>query len=142
MEDVDLFAHERDYEDPYGPILFHLLNEMDGLAADADVLFLLTTNRPDMLESALAERPGRIDQKIELPLPDAENRRRLIEVYGRGLDVRAQRSDALVERLDGVSSAHVKELLRKAALLSAIESSGPLVVEDRHLEEAAAELAV
>jgi ATP-dependent 26S proteasome regulatory subunit len=142
MEDVDLFAHERDFEDPYGPILFQLLNEMDGLAADADVLFLLTSNRPDMLESALAERPGRIDQKIELPLPDADSRRRLIDVYGRGLDVRADRLDPLVERLEGVSSAHVKELLRKAALLSAMESSGPLVVEDRHLEEAAADLAV
>jgi ATP-dependent 26S proteasome regulatory subunit len=142
MEDVDLFAHERDFEDPYGPILFQLLNEMDGLAADADVLFLLTTNRPDMLESALAERPGRIDQKIELPLPDADARRRLIDVYSRGLDVRAQRLDALVERLAGVSSAHVKELLRKAALLSAMESDGALVVEDRHLEEAAADLAV
>jgi hypothetical protein len=39
-----------------------------------------------------------------------------------------------------VSSAHVKELLRKAALLAAMESEGPLVVEDRHLEEAAADL--
>jgi hypothetical protein len=140
LEDVDLFAHERDFGDPYGPILFQLLNEMDGLAADADVLFLLTTHRPDALEPALAARPGRIDQRIELPLPDAESRRRLIDVYGRGLDVRAQRLDALVERLDGVSSAHVKELLRKAALLAAMESEGPLVVEDRHLEEAASDL--
>jgi ATPase family associated with various cellular activities (AAA) len=140
LEDVDLFAHERDFGDPYGPILFQLLNEMDGLTADADVLFLLTTNRPDALEPALAARPGRIDQRIELPLPDAASRRRLIDVYGRGLDVRAQRLDPLVERLDGVSSAHVKELLRKAALLAAMESEGPLVVEDRHLEEAAADL--
>ena len=35
---------------------------MDGLAEDADVLFLLTTNRPEILEPALASRPGRIDQ--------------------------------------------------------------------------------
>ncbi|MBT9586583.1 hypothetical protein IV102_24780 [bacterium] len=34
---------------------------MDGLSEDADILFILTTNRVDLLESALASRPGRID---------------------------------------------------------------------------------
>ena len=47
-----------------------LLNEMDGLKEDADILFVLTTNRPEQLEGALASRPGRIDQAIEVPLPD------------------------------------------------------------------------
>src|SRR5688572_12792394 len=61
-------------------LLFELLNQMDGLAEDADVLFVLTTNRPDVLEPALAARPGRIDQAIEIPLPDAECRRRLLEL--------------------------------------------------------------
>ena len=46
-----------------------LLNEMDGLKADADILFVLTTNRPEQLEGALAGRPGRIDQAIEVTLP-------------------------------------------------------------------------
>ncbi len=48
------------------PLLFQLLNEMDGLAEDADVVFVLTTNRADLLEPALAARPGRVDQAIEL----------------------------------------------------------------------------
>ena len=39
----------------------NLLNEMDGLRPDADILFILTTNRPDALEDALAARPGRVD---------------------------------------------------------------------------------
>ncbi len=42
-------------------LLFALLNQMDGLAADTDILFVLTTNRPDSSEPALAARPGRID---------------------------------------------------------------------------------
>ena len=49
---------------------------------------MLTTNRPDALEPALAARPGRVDLAIEIPLPDAAARRRLIELYGRGLDLR------------------------------------------------------
>ena len=53
------------------PLLFELLNEMDGLSEDADVIFTLTTNRPDLLEPALAARPGRVDQATEITLPDA-----------------------------------------------------------------------
>ncbi len=48
----------------------HLLNEMDGLGPDARVLFVLTTNRPEVLEPALAGRPERIDQAIEIGLPE------------------------------------------------------------------------
>jgi hypothetical protein len=43
---------------------------MDGLKDNADILFVLTTNRPEQLEGALSGRPGRIDQAIEVPLPD------------------------------------------------------------------------
>ena len=45
---------------------FELLNEMDGLSEDVDVLFLLTTNRVEVLESALATRPGRVYSRGEL----------------------------------------------------------------------------
>lgn len=116
---------------------------MDGLADDADVLFVLTTNRPDVLEPALAARPGRIDQAVELPLPDAAGRRRLIELYAQGLVLRTQRLDEVVERLEGASPAHVKELLRKAALIAAeARDDDPLVVEDADLEEALDDLVI
>src|SRR5688500_16857237 len=104
---------------------------MDGLADDADILFLLTTNRPELLEPALAARPGRVDQAIEIPLPDADCRRRLFDLYGAGLEVRLHDRDRLVDRTEGVSSAFVRELLRKAALFAADDGEG-LVVEDRH----------
>jgi hypothetical protein len=135
LEDVDLVAQERMF-DGSGPVLFELLNEMDGLAGDADVLFLLTTNRPDVLEPALAARPGRIDEAVELPLPDADGLRRLLALYSEGLDMRVSDLDAVIDRLDGATPAHIKELLRKAALVSAEEREGPIVVEDRHLFEA------
>ena len=43
---------------------------MDGLGSKSDCIFLLTTNRPEILEPALAARPGRVDQAIYFPLPD------------------------------------------------------------------------
>src|SRR5207248_11357294 len=81
IEDVDLIAEQRVPHAGGHPLLFQLLNEMDGLGEDVDVTFLLTTNRADMLEQALAARPGRVDHAAELPLPDAQARRRLNRPY-------------------------------------------------------------
>src|SRR6185312_7615702 len=95
-------------------LLNKLLNEMDGLKDDADVVFVLTTNRPEALEAALTARPGRIDQAIEFPLPDAPGRQKLIELYGRGAVIPAEVLQEMVKRTAGVSAAFIKELMRRA----------------------------
>ena len=120
LEDVDLVAQERTYG-PFGsnPVIFELMNQMSGLGDDADVAFVLTTNRPDALEPALAARPGRVDLAVEIPLPDRDGRRRLFELYGRGLDLALSDFDAVIDRTEGVTASFVKELLRKAALIAA-----------------------
>jgi hypothetical protein len=117
LEDVDLVAQERSFG-PFGssPLLFELMNEMSGLAADADVAFVLTTNRPDALEPALAARPGRVDLALEIPLPAADERRRLLELYGRGLDLDPALFDDVVSRTEGATASFFRELLRKAAV--------------------------
>ena len=74
LEDVDLVAEERSHGPASSPVLFDLLDAMDGAAPDADLLFLLTTNRADLLEPALAARPGRVDVAVEIALPDAPAR--------------------------------------------------------------------
>lgn len=143
LEDVDLIGTKRERQVVgANAVLFELLNQMDGLADDADLLFILTTNRPDVLEPALASRPGRIDQAIEVPPPDADCRRRLIDLYGKGLHLEVEHLDELVQRMEGVSAAFIRELLRKAAVHSSLESDGEIVVRDRHLSAALAELMV
>ena len=91
VEDVDLIAEERTARHGEHPLLFQLLNEMEGLNSAADVTFLLTTNRADLLEPALAERPGRVDLAAELPLPDTAARRALIELLSGELGIRRRR---------------------------------------------------
>jgi hypothetical protein len=139
IEDVDLIAMDRQLPGgEHNALLFQLLNEMDGLAEDADVLFVLTTNQVEMLEPALAARPGRIDQAIEISLPDDEARRRLIGLYTN----KPLPDDAadLIERLDGVAPAFIKELARRAQLVGLQgndSSSSDLVVAlDAMLEHA------
>jgi cell division protease FtsH len=128
LEDVDLVAEDRGFGPGPSPVLFTLLDAMDGAAADADLLFLLTTNRADLLEPALAARPGRVDVAIEIELPDADARRRLFAVYSRTLPLSLNEAeiDEVVERTAGVTASFVKELLRRAALEALTEGDGSL----------------
>lgn len=143
LEDVDLVAEERTKGGSgcATPLLFELLNEMDGLSDDVDTLFLLTTNRPELLEPALASRPGRVDQAIEIPLPDAACRHRLFTLYGQGLTLRVSDLSGFIRRTEGASAAFIRELLRRAALFAA-DAEGDLVVTDAHLDAALHDLVV
>jgi hypothetical protein len=130
FEDIDLVAAERTMEFGGEGVLFELLNQMEGLAEDEDLLFLLTTNRPDIIEPALAARPGRVDLALEIPLPDLDGRRRLLALYGEGIDIDAATQRDLVERSDGVSGAFIKELTRQAWLRDALERRDGPTAED------------
>ncbi|MCZ2806036.1 ATP-binding protein [Modestobacter sp. VKM Ac-2983] len=141
IEDVDLIAEDRGMHPGQHPLLFQLLNEMDGLAEDADVVFVLTTNRADLLEPALAARPGRVDQAVELRLPDAEARRALFDLYRGGLEVDTSGLDDVLAQTEGVTASFLKELLRRAALLAAQRTAtGPLSVSAADLSGALDEL--
>jgi ATP-dependent 26S proteasome regulatory subunit len=117
IEDADLIGRNRSARaDACDEVMLNrLLNELDGLRERADVFFILTTNRPDTLEPALANRPGRIDQAIEFPLPDEALRRRLVTLYAKGLTVPPALASELAARTDGASPAFIKELLRRIA---------------------------
>ena len=136
IEDVDLIARDREMMGPCEKSLLNkLLNEMDGLKEDADILFVLTTNRPEQLEGALANRPGRIDQAIEIPLPDDAGRSKLVQLYGRGLPLDEALINEAVRRTRGVSAAFIKELMRRTAQ-TGIGRDGGATIKSADLGEA------
>jgi len=140
IEDIDLIARDRTQMRNGGEevLLNKLLNEMDGLREDSEVLFILTTNRPDQIEPALVSRPGRIDQAIEFPLPDEEGRAKLTRLYARDLDISGDLHDLIVRRTKGVSAAFIKELMRRCAQFQVETSSGKVLGQsavDAALEE-------
>lgn len=100
---------------------------MDGLEPHADILFLLTTNRPEDIEDALASRPGRVDEAIEIPLPDAGCRERLIALYGRALVFENGAVADAVARSENSSAAYVKEMVRRLAQRSLARDGSDVV---------------
>ena len=128
IEDVDLIGRSRERMGACEePLLNRLLNEMDGLKEDADILFVLTTNRPEQLEAALASRPGRIDQAIEVPLPNDAGRDKLVRLYGKGLPLSDAIVDEAARRTQGVSAAFIKELMRRMAQASIVRDGGTTI---------------
>jgi AAA+ superfamily predicted ATPase len=141
IEDVDLIARAREQMRSAceESLLNKLLNEMDGLREDARVLFVLTTNRPDQLEAALASRPGRIDQAIEFPLPDDDGRQKLVRLYAHGLTVPDDLVEVIVRKTKKASPAFIKELMRRCAQYQLhAGGAGQLALE--HVESALEEM--
>jgi hypothetical protein len=118
VEDVDLIAQDRSYSFDGNPLLFSLLNEMDGVGADADTTFVLTTNRVEILEHALTDRPGRVDLAVEIPRPDADGRERLLRLYTRDVPVDLPDPAPLIEATAGVTASFIREWARRAVLRS------------------------
>ena len=139
LEDVDLIAMDRDFSEGPNPLLFTLLDAMDGVGADADVTFVLTTNRADILEHALADRPGRVDLAIEIPRPDAICREQLLRLYTRDVALDGGTS-AVVAATEGVTASYIKEIVRRAILAALHAGERPPVLRQAHFDEVLAEM--
>ena len=77
-------------------------------------MFLLTTNRPEALEPALASRPGRIDQVIEVALPGERERRQLLAKFTGSVAISELVIARVSKKTDDASPAFLKELVRRA----------------------------
>src|SRR6056297_938810 len=129
-------------------VVSQLLTELDGLEELEDVVVIATTNRPDLIDSALL-RPGRLDRHVHVPVPDAEARRAILEVHTRNKPLADDVDlDAVADRMDGFVGADVEALVREATMNAtrefvnsvdpeeAIESVGNVRITMAHFEDA------
>ena len=111
-----------------------LLVEMDGFEANAGVILLAATNRPEVLDRALF-RPGRFDRQIVVDAPDLDGREAILKVHARGKKLAA---DVDLRRLAaataGFSGADLANVLNEAALLTARRKAN--AITQRDLEDA------
>jgi hypothetical protein len=143
LEDVDLVAGDRSFGPPgSNPLLFEVLNQLDGLGDDVDVVFILTTNRVEVLERALAERPGRVDEAVEIGAPDAAGRERLLRLYGADTSLGDLDLAATIAATEGLTATFLRELTRRAVIAATLARPGetPIRVRQDDLEAAVGQL--
>lgn len=107
--------------------LNQLLVEMDGFEANAQVILIAATNRPDVLDPALL-RPGRFDRQIPVDRPDLKGREDILKVHAKNKPI-AEEVDlkAYARRTPGFTGADLANVLNEAALLAAREGSKKIV---------------
>ena len=143
LEDVDLVAGDRSFGPPgSNPLLFEVLNQLDGLGDDVDVVFILTTNRVEVLERALAERPGRVDEAVEIGAPDGPGRERLLRLYGADTGLADLDLTATVAATEGLTATFLRELVRRAVIAATLArpDEQPLRVRPGDLDAAVDQL--
>jgi transitional endoplasmic reticulum ATPase len=102
-------------------VVSQLLTELDGLEELEDVVVVATTNRPDLIDSALL-RPGRLDRHVHVPVPDGEARRAIFAVHTEQKPLADDVDlDVLAERTDGYVGADIEAVCREASMAATRE---------------------
>jgi len=118
IDEIDALAPKRDqsFGDLEKRVVAQLLTLMDGLDDRGQVIIIGATNRPNALDPAL-RRPGRFDREIEIPVPDQQGRREILEIHTqpmpltKGVDL-----NDMARRTHGFVGADLAALCREAAL--------------------------
>jgi len=98
--------------------MLELLNQLDGFDARGEVKVVMATNRIDSLDPALI-RPGRIDRKIEFPLPDIATKRNIFKIHTAKMAVTGDVDlEEFVSAKDDLSGADIKAICTEAGLLA------------------------
>ena len=111
--------------------LNQLLSEMDGFSTEhGSVIILAATNRPDVLDQALL-RPGRFDRVIEVPFPDLNSRKKILEVHSRKVKLgKSVDLERIARGTPGFSGADLENLINEAALIASKLDKEFVEVED------------
>ena len=147
IEDIDLIARDRSI-DAENPVLCELMNQLDGIQENRGVITVVTTNHDAVIETALQNRPGRFDRRIEFGLPDVSTREimlaamldgRILEREGEPVDLRS-----VAEMSDGLSPSHLKEIVN-TAVMNAIDAESLnavdlAIIKQSHLVDAVTEI--
>jgi len=110
--------------------LMELLNQLDGFDTLGKVKMVMATNRPDTLDPALL-RPGRLDRKIEIPLPNESARLEILKIHAQSVKKHGDIDyEAIIKICDGFNGADLRNVCTEAGLFAIREDRGFVLEED------------
>jgi transitional endoplasmic reticulum ATPase len=121
IDEIDAIAGLRGGYGTYDRQVNQLLQEIDGIDALPGVLVVGATNRKDMLDPALL-RGGRLARHVEIALPDAAGRQRLLALFTKGMPLDGVNLDELAARTEGYSGADIESLAHEAGVQAMIRN--------------------
>lgn len=123
MDEIDAVGTKR-YDSTSGGereiqrTMLELLNQLDGFDSRGEIKVIMATNRIDSLDPALL-RPGRIDRKIEFPLPDIKTKRWIFKIHTSKMRLAPDVNlEEFVQAKDELSGADIKAICTEAGLLA------------------------
>lgn len=110
--------------------LMELLNQMDGFDSLGKTKLIMATNRPDTLDPALL-RPGRLDRKIEIPLPNEQARLEILKIHAQPVNKSGEIDfDAIVKLTDGFNGADLRNVITEAGMFAIRDDREYIIQED------------
>jgi cell division protease FtsH len=129
IEDIDFIGQKRDFG--HNQVLGELLTQLDGNDPNHGIFVIATTNRPDHLDEALANRPSRFDVKVEFPLPELPERKRLITLFTKDMEFdNPDDFDGIARDSAKLTGAHIREIFIYAQIKALRDGNEKLKTSD------------
>ncbi|KII64630.1 26S protease regulatory subunit 10B [Thelohanellus kitauei] len=110
--------------------LMELLSQLDGFDQLGKVKVIMATNRPDVLDPALL-RPGRLDRKIHIDLPNEQGRLDILKIHSRNMNKKSAIDfEALVRLSDGFNGADLRNICTEAGMCAIREDRDYVIHDD------------
>lgn len=136
IDELDAIGTKRFSSDQTGDrevqrTMLELLNQLDGFSSDERIKVIAATNRPDVLDPALL-RSGRLDRKIELPLPTEDARARIMQIHSRKMTVDTEEVnfEELARCTEDFNGAMLKAVCVEAGMIALRRESEAIQHED------------
>jgi 26S proteasome regulatory subunit T5 len=124
------FASEKEGDREVQRTMLELLNQLDGFSSNSDIKVIAATNRVDTLDPALL-RSGRLDRKIEFPLPTVEARAHILRIHSRKMNVSSDVNfDELARCTDDFNGSQLKAVCVEAGMIALRREAEELAHED------------
>lgn len=110
--------------------LMELLNQMDGFDELGQVKIIMATNRPDTLDPALL-RPGRLDRKIEISLPNENGRADILRIHSMKISKQGEINfEPIVKLSEGFNGADLRNIITEAGMFAIRDERDNIIQED------------